>query len=51
MNHIVKHMIVRCRELNLRVPVPEEEARQLVLVALTLQIMQVLRTGYHRIPL
>jgi hypothetical protein len=50
-NHIVKHMIVRCRELNLRVPVPEEEARQLVLVALTLQIMQVLRTGYHRIPL
>jgi hypothetical protein len=50
-NHIVKHMIVRCRELNLRVPVSEEEARQLVLVALTMQIMQVQRTGYHRIPL
>jgi len=50
-NHIVKHMIVRCRELNLCVAIDEEEARQLVLVALTMQIMQVLRTGYHRIPL
>jgi hypothetical protein len=44
-------MIVRCREENLRVAVPEEEARQLVVVTLTMQVMQVLRTGYHRIPL
>ena len=50
-NHIVKHMIVRCREQNLRVAIPEEEARQLILVTLTMQVMQVLRTGYHRIPL
>jgi hypothetical protein len=50
-NHIVKHMIVRCRALNLRLTVPEEEARQLSIVALTMQVMQVLRTGYHRIPL
>ena len=50
-NHIVKHMIVRCREQNLRVAIPEAEARQLILVTLTMQVMQVLRTGYHRIPL
>jgi hypothetical protein len=50
-NHIVKHMTVRCRELDLRVSMPEEETRQLLVVALTMQVMQVLRTGYHRIPL
>jgi hypothetical protein len=50
-NHIVRHMIVRCRELKLRVTMPEEEARQLIVVTLTMQVMQVLRTGYHRIPL
>ena len=50
-NHIVRHMIVRCRELNLRLTIPEDEARQLTIVALTMQVMQVLRTGYHRIPL
>ena len=50
-NHIVRHMIVRCRELDLHLTMPEEEARQLTIVALTMQVMQVLRTGYHRIPL
>ena len=50
-NHIVKHMIVRCRALNLRLTISEEEARQLSIVALTMQVMQVLRTGYHRIAL
>jgi hypothetical protein len=50
-NHIVKHMIVRSRALNLHLAIPEEEARQLTIVALTMQLMQVLRTGYHRIPL
>ena len=50
-NHIVRHMIVRCRELNLRVALSDQEARQLSIVTLTMQVMQVLRTGYHRIPL
>jgi putative zinc-binding metallo-peptidase len=50
-NHIVKHMIVRCRELNLHVTMPEEEARELAIITLTMQVMQVLRSGYHRIPL
>jgi hypothetical protein len=50
-NHIVRHMIVRCRELSLRLAMREDEARQLIIVTLTMQVMQVLRTGYHRIPL
>jgi hypothetical protein len=50
-NHIVKHMIVRCREQNLRVNMPEKEAREFIVVVLTMQVMQVLTTGYHRIPL
>jgi Putative zinc-binding metallo-peptidase len=50
-NHIVKHMIVRCRELNLHLTTADVEARQMLVVALTMQVMQVLRTGYHRIPL
>jgi hypothetical protein len=44
-------MIVRCRQLNLRMSLSEQEARQLAIVTLTMQIMQTLRTGYHRIPL
>ena len=50
-DHIVRHMIVRCREQKLRVTIPEKEARQLILVTVTTQVMQILRTGYHRIPL
>jgi hypothetical protein len=50
-NHIVRHMIVRSRELNLQLTMPEEEARELTIITLTMQVMQVLRTGYHRIPL
>lgn len=50
-NHIVRHMVARARVLNLRLTIPEDEARQLSIVTLTVQIMQVLRTGYHRIPL
>jgi len=50
-NHIVRHMIVRCRALDLHLTMPEEEARKLTIITLTMQVMQVLRTGYHRIPL
>jgi hypothetical protein len=50
-NHIVRHMIVRCRELNLHLTMAEDEARELTIVTLTMQVMQVLRSGYHRIPL
>jgi hypothetical protein len=50
-NHIVRHMIVRCRELNLHLNMPHEEARELTIITLTMQVMQALRSGYHRIPL
>lgn len=50
-NHIVRHMVARARVLNLRLTIPEHEALELSIVALTMQVMQVLRTGYHRIPL
>jgi len=50
-NHILREMINRSRELNLRVALPESQAKKLVTVTLTLQTMQVLRKGYHRIPL
>ncbi len=50
-DHIMRHMIVRCRELSLRKTISKDEARQLVIVTLTVQVMQVLRAGYHRIPL
>jgi len=50
-DHIVRHMIVRCRELNLHLTMPEEEAWELTIILLTMQVMQVLRSGYHRIPL
>jgi len=50
-NHILRHMIVRCRDLNLRLTMPESDAKQLSIATLTMQVMQVLQTGYHRIPL
>jgi hypothetical protein len=50
-NHVVRHMVARSRELKLRLSLPEDEARQLSMVTLTMQIMEVLRAGYHRIPL
>jgi len=50
-NNIMKRMMVRCRQLNLRLTIPEEEARQLFIATLTMEVVQVLQTGYHRIPL
>jgi hypothetical protein len=47
----VRHMIAKCRELKLRLTISEEEARELSIATVTMQVMQVLQTGYHRIPL
>lgn len=44
-------MINRCRELKLRVNLTPEHARQKVLVLLTVQTMNGVHTGYHRIAL
>jgi len=50
-NHIAREMIVRSRELNLRLTTSEAQAKKLATVTLTMQTMQVLQRGYHRIPL
>jgi hypothetical protein len=45
------YMMNRCRELQLRVPLTEEHARQKLLVLLTVQTMNGVHSGYHRIAL
>ena len=47
----LSHMINRCRELNLRVSLTPEHTRQKVLVLLTVQTMNGIYSGYHRIAL
>jgi hypothetical protein len=44
-------MIHRCRELKLRVSLTEANARQKLLVLLTVQTMNGIHSGYHRIAL
>ena len=44
-------MIARCRELKLRLAVPEDEARQEFTVLLTVQAMNYLHSGGHRVCL
>ncbi len=50
-NHVVRLMIARCRELNLRLTNREEEAKPNCIAAVTMQVMEFLHSGYHRIPL
>ncbi|HET7745852.1 MAG TPA: putative zinc-binding metallopeptidase [Vicinamibacteria bacterium] len=48
---VVKQMIERCQALDLRVGVPEDEARAEFLVLLTAQAIRYMSTGRHRVPL
>jgi hypothetical protein len=50
-SRILKEMIDRSRELRLRLAIPETQAKKLVTVTLTMQTMEVIQKGYHRIPL
>lgn len=50
-NQMLTQMVNRCRELNLRVDLMPEHARQKVLVLLTVQTMNGIHSGYHRIAL
>ncbi len=49
-DQVFKDIIVRCRALKLRVAVPEEQARQEFTVLLTVQTMNYLHSGGHRVP-
>lgn len=50
-DQMLSHMINRCRELKLRVDVSQERTWQKVLVSLTVQTMNGIHSGYHRIAL
>jgi hypothetical protein len=48
-DQVLEDMIGRCRELKLRLAVPEEQARQEFTVLLTVQTMNHLQSGGHRL--
>ncbi|HWP43830.1 MAG TPA: putative zinc-binding metallopeptidase, partial [Blastocatellia bacterium] len=50
-DQILVHMINRCRELKLRVCLDQEQARQKLLVLLTVHTINGVHSGYHRIAL
>ncbi|HYP27319.1 MAG TPA: putative zinc-binding metallopeptidase [Blastocatellia bacterium] len=50
-DQMLTQMINRCRELKLRVDLTPEHARQKALVLLTVQTMNGIHSGYHRIAL
>jgi hypothetical protein len=50
-DQVLEGMIARCRELGLRLAMPEEEARLEFTTLLTVQAMTHLHEGRHRVPL
>jgi hypothetical protein len=48
-DQVIEDMITRCRELKLRLATPEEQARQEFTVLLTVQAMNYLHSGGHRL--
>jgi hypothetical protein len=50
-DQVLKNMIDRCKELHLRVPVREENAKERALIMLTAHTMNIVHAGYHRVPL
>ena len=50
-NQVLEEMIERCRELNLRLDRPKEQVKRDTLVMLTVQTMNYLHGGHHRVAL
>ncbi|MGQ0734641.1 MAG: putative zinc-binding metallopeptidase [Acidobacteriota bacterium] len=50
-DRVMEDMIARCRELKLRLAVPEDQARHEFTVLLTVQTMNYLHSGRHRVAL
>jgi hypothetical protein len=48
---VLEDMMARCRELKLRLAMPEDQARQEFTVLLTVQVMNYLHSGRHRVAL
>ncbi len=50
-DRVLEDIIVRCRELKLRLATPEDQALQEFTVLLTVQVMNYLHSGRHRVAL
>ena len=50
-DQVLEDMIARCQELKLRLAVPDEQARREFTVLLTVQTMNYLHSGRHRVAL
>lgn len=50
-DQVLSEMIVRCRELKLRLCTNEEQAKQDAIILVTMQTMNHLHGGYHRVAL
>jgi hypothetical protein len=50
-DQVLEDIIQRCRELKLRLTLPEEQTRQEFTVLLTVQAMNYLHSGGHRLAL
>lgn len=50
-DRVLEDMIERCRELNLRLAVPEDQAKLDFIILLTVQTMNYLHSGRHRLAL
>ncbi len=50
-DQVLEDMIQRCRELNLRIPVAEDQAKVDFTILLTVHTMNFLRSGRHRVAL
>ncbi|MCA1558583.1 MAG: hypothetical protein LC731_08605, partial [Acidobacteria bacterium] len=48
-DYVLKNMVERSKDLKLRVEGSKRQARRQFMVALTVQVMNVLHSGYHRI--
>jgi hypothetical protein len=50
-DQVVSEMIERCRELNLRVAIDETDAKRDAMILVTVQTMNYLHQGHHRVAL
>ena len=50
-DQVLSDMIKRCKELDLRLAVPEEQAKQDFAILLTVHTMNYLHSGRHRVAL
>ena len=50
-DQVIEDMIARCQHLKLRLALPEDQARQEFTVLLTVQVMNHMHSGGHRLVL